>query len=434
MLFYSHTIPPRLHYISHFIGKEIAGEAFRLTTDIEIFKTYEGARLNYSPARIAADELWLQPHPLVGERGIRQQETTCFETSGFTAFFKTAGDLSFDIFAAAFYLLSRYEEYLPYQKDIYGRYAHENSLAFKEGFITIPLVNKWMEELKKKLKEKFSTLNVRSATFNFIPTYDIDEAYSYKHKSWWRTTGAVGKAIVKGEWAKIGERRRVLNGVVPDPYDSYKWMDELHQLHQLRPRYFFLVTGKTGKYDRNILPKEHALQQLIRQHAEKYATGIHPSWQSGDDPSLLLNEIATLEHITGKKISSSRQHFIRLTLPHTFRHLIEAGIEEDFSMGYGSINGFRASVSSPFYWYDLEKEETTNLLLYPFCYMEANSFFEQKLSSQQSLEELLHYYKEVKAVNGTLITLWHNTFLGTDPLFKGWREVYEQFIGLTVPV
>lgn len=97
-------------------------------------------------------------------------------------------------------------------------------------------------------------------------------------------------------------------------------------------------------------------------------------------------------------------------------------------MGYGSINGFRASVASPFYWYDLEREEKTELLLYPFCYMDANSFFEQKYSAQQALEEMRQYHKTVKEVDGLLITLWHNTFLGTDSLFKGWRDTYEQFI------
>ena len=97
-------------------------------------------------------------------------------------------------------------------------------------------------------------------------------------------------------------------------------------------------------------------------------------------------------------------------------------------MGYGSINGFRASVASPFYWYDLEKEETTYLVVHPFCYMEANSFYEQQITSLLALEEMLHYYKEVKKVNGTLITIWHNNFLGTDEKFKGWREVYAAFI------
>ena len=166
------------------------------------------------------------------------------------------------------------------------------------------------------------------------------------------------------------------------------------------------------------------LQSLIRQHADKYTVGIHPSWQSGDEHSLLGKEIKILEGISGKTVTTSRQHFIRFTLPDTFRRLLAAGIKEDYSMGYGSINGFRASVASPFFWYDLEKEEQTDLLLHPFCYMEANSFYEQKVSSQEALEEMLHYLNEVKKVNGTLITLWHNTFLGTDPFFAGWREVY----------
>ena len=97
-------------------------------------------------------------------------------------------------------------------------------------------------------------------------------------------------------------------------------------------------------------------------------------------------------------------------------------------MGYGSINGFRASVASPFYWYDLEKEDETTLLLVPFCFMEANSFYEQKFTATQALDELRHYYKAIKNVNGLMVTLWHNTFLGTDPSFAGWRNVYEQFI------
>jgi hypothetical protein len=169
---------------------------------------------------------------------------------------------------------------------------------------------------------------------------------------------------------------------------------------------------------------------LIQKHSDRYSIGIHPSWQSGDDPEKLKIEILKLGHIAGKQISSSRQHYIRFTLPKTYRQLIDLGIESDFSMGYGSINGFRASVTSPFFWYDLEREEQTKLLLYPFCFMEANSFYEQKYSAQKAFEELKYYFDIVRSVNGTLITIWHNSFLGTAKKFKGWREVYEQFISL----
>lgn len=428
MIVYSPSITHRLRYICDFIGNQLMGKPFQLTDRKIEFIDYPGPRINYSNEMVADDEFWVQPHSLLSEQGIKQQMIDCFVANDQKAFFKTGGDFPFDIFAASFYLLSRYEEYLPHQKDMYGRYAHENSLAFKEGFLDKPLVNTWLQYFREKLNEKFPSFTTHHSPFTFLPTYDIDEAYSYKHKQWWRSAGAAVKDILKGQFSRFSQRRKVLNNKEADPFDSYAWIDDLHRPYKLHPRYFFLVAEKTGKYDRNILPGETALQVLIKHHADKYHIGIHPSWQSGDDPSLIKKEIETIEHIATIKVTASRQHFIRFTLPQTFRHLINAGIKEDFSMGYGSINGFRASVASPFHWYDLEKEETTYLLLYPFCYMEANSFHEQKQTPQQALEEMRYYRNEVKKVKGTLITIWHNTFLGTDKLFNGWREVYAQFV------
>jgi len=448
VIVFANTITPRLRYIADFIGKEITGKPFELTTDKQQFQNYPGGRINYSPDKIVADEIRIQPHSLLFERNIQSQSTNCFEVNGHKGFFKTEGDpiaigFPFDIFAASFYLLSRYEEYLPHKKDIYGRYAHENSLAYNEGFLDKPLINTWLQYFKASLISKFPDSRLPTPDFSFLPTYDIDEAYSYKHKGWKRSAGAAIKDLLQGKFRKFSFRRKVLNKKADDPFDAYDWIDNLHRPHKpdsyrVKPRYFFHVAGKTGKYDRNILPTETAMQNLIRHHADKYAVGVHPSWQSGDDASLVKKEIETIENITKIKVTSSRQHFIRLSLPQTYRQLIEAGIKEDFSMGYGSINGFRASVASPFYWYDLEKEQTTYLLLYPFCYMEANSFYEQKQNPEQALQEMLHYYNEVKKVNGTLITIWHNTFLGTDEKFRGWRECYKKFFddvtSLTVPV
>lgn len=428
MILFSNTITHRLRYIADFIGNQISEEPISITDKHSDFIKYPGVKINYSNEKIAEADFSLQPHHLLFEKSIQPQTITCFESKGHKAFFKTDGDFPFDIFAASFYLLSRYEEYLPHQKDIYGRYAHENSIAFKENFLNLPLVNIWMEDFKQSIQFKFPNFKPKTLNFELLPTYDIDEAYSYKYKEWWRSAGAAIKDILKGKFSRFTLRRNVLNNKVQDPFDSYDWIDDLHRTHHFKPRYFFLVPEKTGKYDRNILPNQTALQILLKRHAEKYSIGIHPSWQSGDEPMLITKEKEIIEKIAKTKVVSSRQHYIRFTLPQTFRYLIEAGIKEDFSMGYGSINGFRASVASPFYWYDLKKEEMTYLLLYPFCYMEANSYYEQKISAQQALEELRHYYKEVKKVNGTFISIWHNTFLGTEEHFRGWREIYQQFI------
>jgi hypothetical protein len=428
MLFFCEKITPRLQYIASFAGKLLSGQEFELTTDRERLIKSEAPKINYSEQRITNEEFWIRNAELLFENNIKEQPVDCFQESGYKAFFKTEGEFGFDIFAASFYLLSRYEEYLPYKKDSYGRFAHENSLAYRENFLQLPLVNTWFEDLKKRLQQKFPAAHFKQSVFQFIPTYDIDEAYSFLHKQWWRSLGGAAKSLIKGNFKQLGERLSVLNGKQRDPFDSYQWMDELHHEYNLKPYYFFLVAAKNGRFDKNILPSKTALKDLIKGIYYRYPTGVHPSWRSGDNNSLMKTEISQLASITGGLVKASRQHFIRLTLPVTYRNLVNAGIEFDFSMGYGSINGFRASVASPFYWYDLGNETPTNLLLYPFCFMEANSFFEQRYNPSRALEELLHYYKSVKSVNGMMITIWHNTFLGTDKLYGGWREMYTDFI------
>ena len=428
MLLYAERISARLQYIADFIGKEISREAFQITTNIEYFRHYQGTKINYSNEGISEAEFFLMPHLLLFEKNIQPQAITCFETNNNKVFFKTNGDYPFDIFAASFYLLSRYEEYLPHKKDMYGRYAHENSLAFKKNFLHLPLINIWLQDFKKSITAKFPELTTHNSRLTFLSTYDIDIAWSYKHKGWRRNFGGILRSLSKGDWAEVKERINVLKGKQKDPFDAYDWMNKLHEQYNIKPHYFFLVPEKRGKYDKNISPVSKAMQRLIKDHTSSYPVGIHPSWRSGDDISLLKKEIETLSNITGNQVSSSRQHYIRFTLPETFRRLIDNGIRSDFSMGYGSINGFRASVASPFYWYDLEKEEQTQLLLIPFCYMEANSFYEQKYSAQQALEEMRQYYNVVKSVTGYFIMIWHNSFLGTDKLSAGWKEIYEQFI------
>jgi len=428
MVLYSSHITARLQYIVAFISKELFDEPVVITDNKEAYLQSSDPKLNYSDGEFSEDEFYIKPVSLLFENDIKQQPVHCFELNYHKAFFQTRGDCSFDIFAACFYLLSRYEEYLPHVKDEYGRYAYTNSLAYKENFLHQPLINIWLQELKQALKKKFPDIIFRRSSFKFIPTYDIDVAYSYLYKGWRRNAGGLVKSMGACDWKSLKERLNVLRKKQKDPYDAYEWLDSLHLYCRVKPYYFFLVAKEQKGYDKNISPKETALQDLIQYHARGYTIGIHPSWQSGDDELLLKEEIEWLEYIADKKIVHSRQHYIRFNLPETYRRLINAGVEKEYSMGYGSVNGFRASVASSFFWYDLEKEQQTQLQLFPFCFMDANSFYEQKCTAQQTMTELLDYYNAIKKVNGLMITIWHNHFLGTDPMFAGWREVYEIFL------
>lgn len=432
LLFYTDTISPRLQYIVEFFSEELFDEPMQLTTDEALFRNYSGPKINYSRKDFSESEFYLRSTNLLFESDIRQQSIECFELNFQKAFFATKGDMPFDIFAASFYLLSRYEEYLPHHKDEYGRFDHRSSLAYREGFLKMPLVNIWMEDLKKALQKKFPELLFRHSQFKCVLTYDIDIAYCYKYKGIWKNSAGFARSVFNGDWKGFEERWQVLSGKLRDPYDCFEWLDALHLYCRIKPYYFFLVARRQQGFDKNTSTSVRKFRELIEYYSKTYKIGIHPSWQSGDDSRLLKEEMEWLETISDKPITSSRQHYIRFQLPHTFNELIKNRITKDFSMGYGSINGFRASVCSSFKWFNLSANEATNLLIYPFCFMDANSFFELKQSPRQAYDELMHYYSIVKKYQGVFISIWHNNILGTQEMYKGWSEMFELFMKETV--
>lgn len=428
LLIYIFNSSSRFAYIAEALFSSVVKTEYAVTTNIDEYISYAGAKINYSTTPVTSNEVWVEPHTLLFENNIKPQVIECFEWNGLTAFLCTGGNIPFDIFAASFYLISRYEEYLPHTKDEYGRYAHTNSLAFKEDFLHLPLVNLWMKEFEKVIKSKFPSFTIHYSLFTYTPTYDIDIAYAYKGKGTLRNLGGFYKDMFTGKLNSAIERANVNKGFAQDPFDTYSWLDNLHETYKLQPIYFFLLAEQAKGYDKNVNPHSKEMQSLIKKHAAKYTAGIHPSWQSGDDGNKLAKEIEILKRATGKPVTLSRQHYIRMALPHTYRLLIKHGIKEDYTMGYGSINGFRASIASPFYWYDVEKDEKAELLIRPYCYMEANSYFEQKYTAEQGADEIQGYHDVVKMIGGELITLFHNHFVTGQPQWLPWRNMYGDFL------
>src|SRR5215216_3139565 len=109
-LIFSHSITPRLQYIVDFVSR-FYGQAFRLTSDEEKYiNAPESCKINYGYHRLAPGEIFIHSHVLLFESSLRQVKVECFDNGRHPFFFKTEGDFGFDILAAIFYLISRYEE------------------------------------------------------------------------------------------------------------------------------------------------------------------------------------------------------------------------------------------------------------------------------------------------------------------------------------
>lgn len=421
---YTPHISPRLQYIVAHLFENSAS----ITTSMNEYQHAVGVKINYSNTPIIDSEAWIIPSGLLQEKNILEQSIQIQHWQGLQIFFITKGSIPFDIFSASFYLLSRYEEYLPHEKDEYGRYAHTNSVAWKHRFLDQPLIDLWMKQLEMLLKQQIPYWHLPVRIFTIQPTYDIDEAYRYLWLSPFRNIRGYFIDLLQGKFDNIRTRMNVLSGKQKDSYDVYDWLNGLHTQYHLDPIYFFLMAEKRTSIDRNIDPYTKGIQELISGHAKIYTIGIHPSAESRSDMDRIRREYQLLQYHADQKIERSRQHYLMMDLPDTYQILIQLGIQHDYSMGYGIINGFRASVARPFYWYDLINEKVTTLLIHPFCYMDSTAIFHERMNSEMAMERMSTLYETVKQVDGTFSFILHNHFLAEQPEWMSWRQLYEDFL------
>lgn len=422
LLIYSSFTSARLQYVLDWIFAEQMDIPFSLTTDPDVWNLYQGPKLFYGKEQ--QDGLRIVPHPLLEETAISIQALAVNRWKHSTILFynQPGASVPFDLFAAVFYLVSRYEEYLPHKQDKHDRYRHEQSVAAQFSFLQQPVVDEWLQHFGRILEQQLN-IRARKQTFRFLPTYDIDIAWKYLHKGARRTCGGYFKDLLRLNPGNIPERAAVLSGKRKDPYDCFAWLDELHQCLGLQPLYFMLL-GTLSEYDKNADPRSAAMQTLMADLSARYILGIHPSYGSHKDTRILLEEIHILEKVIAQPVTNSRQHYIKFSLPETYEYLLAAGITDDYSMGYAGCNGFRAGTSRSFPWFDLKTGRVTSLRVHPFAFMEATSKFYARQTPAEAWQEWERLWHAVKKVNGTFISIWHNHILGGQRESKGWGELY----------
>ncbi len=363
---------------------------------------------------------------LMFKKGIDKQDTGHFRQEGQMYLFPApAGfDLPFDLFSACFFLLSRYEEYLPFEPDGYGRFEADQSLAFRIGFLEEPVIDQWLLLFKKSLQQKFPDLVFPAQAFRFISTFDIDNPWAFRNKGLLRNMAGGLKAMWQSRYSDFQQRLAVLRGSLQDPFDNYEYIRGIEMKFHFTSIFFFLF-GDYDRLDSNYTRNTAQFKNLVQQIGKDHPTGIHPSLRSNFQDRLLPIEYRRYSTLLGKPPAISRQHFLILRFPETYRRLIEMGIKEDYSMGYASYPGFRAGTSCPFNFYDLTAEYETDLVVFPFAVMDVTLQQYLSLTPHEALDRIKKISQMVKQVGGTFLSLWHNESLSGQGIWKGWREVFE---------
>jgi len=419
-------ITPRIEYSFEFIFHTILGVEVGYTSNQNEFIHSRLPKINYSSSNFSSG-LFMKAHSLLFEKSILKQEITEIEYLNLRMFFPSSSDsfLPFDPFACIFYLLTRYEEYLSETTDDHERFSDSENILVKLDLYHKPVVDQMAYLIAEKLSSQFPEFKIRPRSFQFLTTIDIDNAWAFRNKSLAVSLGSVLKAAIHGQFNELKQRFAVLLGLQNDPYNTYKYILETYNGLSDHLQFFFLI-GNRGAYDKNISHRNEAFRQLITNISSFCEVGIHPSYASNHKPWLFEKEKERLEDIIRKPVTQSRQHYLKLRFPNTYQNLYKSNITDDFTMGFASLAGFRAGTCTAFPFFDLSRNRNTELMIHPFQVMDVTLKNYLQLTPEVAwllIEELM---TEVKKVNGTFISLWHNESLGDSGQWPGWHKVFEK--------
>lgn len=401
LVIYTPKVTNRIKYACDFVFQEYFGIAYSLVETLPKDDALPFFFINYSNEQLEAPFSIFQ-HSLLIEDIIQTIQIDVSRESDFSVFF-TASEkihtINFDIFSAIFYLVTRYEEYLSDDLDIHGRYKSTNSILAHPAFSFAPIVEVWLDYLKNALLRVFPTLQFNAHQTTCLFTFDVDHPFLYKGRNWRKHLPNFTKW---NAW-------KTLLIAYKDELDIFDELSTLLQQHNV-PSIFFFLLNDDGQNNSNVSPLSNAYSALINRIATQHTIGIHPSYNVHFEQDL-YQEKSLLERYTNQRIYHARQHFLRLQFPMTYRTLIANAILQDYTLCYPDVPGFRAGFSRAFYFFDLEKNQSTSLLIQPSCWMDATFEYYQTKTTDEIKFEFSKVYNQVKKINGNFVPIFHNDLL-----------------------
>ena len=336
-----------------------------------------------------------------------------------------------DIFAACFFMLTRWEEYVNKNRDYHDRFPAYESLAYKQGFLDRPIVNEYVEELKNKLLKLDNNLKFKTHNFNLILTHDVDSLLKYtSFKSGIREIiGAiVKKKDIKLAISNILQKIKVSLGIQKDPFDTFDWLMDKSEALGLKSRFYFMSGGVTKYDNRYKIDESKALEVIEKIKKRGHIIGFHPSYNAYNNFEQFKKEKDLLEKTVGLKITEGREHYLRFEVPTTWQIWEDNGMLVDSSCGYADKEGFRCGTCYEYSVFNILTRKKLNLKERPLIVMEGSFITYQPNIKPTEMEKKIKYLiNQVKQYNGNFVFLWHNSSFNTAQWQK-YQNIYERVL------
>ena len=353
-----------------------------------------------------------------------------FGKAGFDSVNDNTAHLNLDIFGSAFFMITRYEECIISERDIHARFPAKASVAYREGFLDRPIVNEYFEILWSAINYFWSGIQKKEHSFRVIPSSDVDNPYTPQIKSLSATARLMAGDLVKRRSPSLALKSG-LNAIYSKfgnyKYDSFHTFDMIMDVNEKYNNKvtFNFITGNTDPlYDSFYTLDEKRIRDLLKQISLRgHKIGLHCSYGSYLSPETIKGEYGKLQNVLAEEgidqeISVNRMHYLRWDSSSTARHLNDAGIASDSSLGYADHPGFRSGACFDFPMYDIVGRVPMKIIQRPLILMECSVIDEEYLGlgyTGKALQVMINLKKQVARYGGNFTLLWHNSsFLNTD--------------------
>ena len=335
------------------------------------------------------------------------------------------GKISFDIYLNAFLFLSGWQEWKNDKTDAHGRFPYFESLQYKHKFTLSPVVNIYFEILADFLQNNNHKIENKKwdGGSQIILTHDIDQI----NCGYIEDCGFLLKKFkIKNAFhiSKLLFRKFFL--CRDTFFDAFEEMTKFEKSNNLSSVYFLMSSSVKKDADYKF---DRKLNKIIRYIIDNQSIiGLHGGYYSAVDENEFSKQKLLLEKFTEKKITKTRQHFLRFDSKITSAIHQKTGIEQDYTLGFAEYFGFRNSVATPFYLYNFKELQPSKVLEIPLFMMDTTILRYMICEPDTNFDLALNNIASVSEdINICISVLFHNNILSKYK-YKAYNRFYSDFI------
>lgn len=415
LIVFSTVLTPRIKYIFNFIFRDILKAEVTFTGNSQFFLESKYAKISYGDAPIAG-ELFFKSSALLFSNKLEDPKIKTIPFGDYQVPFPVQNSqLPFDVFAASFFILSRYEEYLHQQKTP-DDFKAIKSYQYKWKILDRPIIDEWALILRNIIRTKYPEFKfyekhfIQQPTINFDVPVQIPDGFINKSKFLFNALASKENNFISAGFDRLTGLDINIAQVLPVAANHFI-------LKKISPVYFLGFPE---------IPDDYIGITGISKILNTATVGLlRPCASEQQKVSNVKAGLSKLKKIFPDLINLSSQQLEVLKFPLCYLNLLNSGVTSDYSMGYAETPGFRAGTCTPFSWYDLQLEKVTPLNVKSYCFTDAAL---EQLTTQDINKLMEHFIDSVKVVNGMFVSSWKLRSLSTHLKYKKLNNAFKHML------